>query len=165
MLCTGGGPLPGSGLRAASLWARPLPKKRRKMVFGWGWHLLFCARAKRDERKVVSDAVWHGAGIKDKKGPHPPKDQTKDLGGKAWKKRENKEKERGGEKKRKKKNHGTQDSRVVPHRGTNWAALWLTAQIGRDAVLSESYGRGYRPWHCGAPSGPTWSLPLTSGPV
>jgi hypothetical protein len=45
--------------------------------------------------------------------------------------------------KRKKKNHGTQDSRVVPHRGTNWAALWLTAQIGRDAVLSESYGRGY----------------------
>ena len=41
------------------------------------------------------------------------------------------------------KNHSTQDSRVVPHRGTNWAALWLTAQIGRDAVLSESYGRGY----------------------
>jgi hypothetical protein len=33
---------------------------------------------------------------------------------------------------------------VVPHRGTNWAALWLTAQIGRDAVLSESYGRGYK---------------------
>ena len=43
------------------------------------------------------------------------------------------------------KNHGTQDSRVVPHRGTNWAALWLTSQIGRDAVLSESYGRG---WLC-----------------
>lgn len=43
-----------------------------------------------------------------------------------------------------KKNHGTQDSRVVPHRGTNWAALWLTAQIERDAVLSESYGCG---WH------------------
>ena len=40
------------------------------------------------------------------------------------------------------KNHGTQDSRVVPHRGTNWAALRLTAQIKRDAVLSESYGRG-----------------------
>ena len=40
------------------------------------------------------------------------------------------------------KNHSTQDSRVVPHRGTNWAALWLTAQIRRDAVLSESYGRG-----------------------
>ena len=32
---------------------------------------------------------------------------------------------------------------MVPHRGTNWAALWLTVQIGRDAVLSESYGRGY----------------------
>ena len=44
----------------------------------------------------------------------------------------------------KRENHGTQDSRVVPHRGTNWAALWLTAQIGRDAVLSESYGRGYQ---------------------
>ena len=41
------------------------------------------------------------------------------------------------------KNHSTQDSRVVPHRGTSWAALRLTAQIGRDAVLSESYGRGY----------------------
>ena len=39
------------------------------------------------------------------------------------------------------KNYSTQDSRVVPHRGTNWAALWLTAQIRRDAVLSESYGR------------------------
>ena len=42
------------------------------------------------------------------------------------------------------KNHSTQDSRVVPHRGTNWAALWLTAQIRRDAVPSESYGRGYQ---------------------
>ncbi len=31
---------------------------------------------------------------------------------------------------------------MVPHRGTNWAALRLTAQIGRDAVLSKSYGRG-----------------------
>ena len=40
------------------------------------------------------------------------------------------------------RNHGTQDSRVVPHRGTNWAALWLTTQIERDAVLSKSYGRG-----------------------
>jgi hypothetical protein len=40
-------------------------------------------------------------------------------------------------------NHNTKDSRVVPHRGTNKAALWLTAQIGRDAVLSESYGRGW----------------------
>ena len=76
----------------------PPPKKRRKMVFGWGWHLLFCAHAKRDERKVVSDAVWHGAGIKDKKGPPPPKDQrpNKRPGRKAWKKRENKEKERRG---------------------------------------------------------------------
>ena len=48
--------------------------------------------------------------------------------------------------KKKKKNiqnHSTQDSRVVPHRGTNWAALWLTAQIRRDAVFSKSYGRGY----------------------
>jgi hypothetical protein len=42
----------------------------------------------------------------------------------------------------KNKNHGTQDSRVVPHHGTNWAALWLTAQIKRDAVLSKSYGHG-----------------------
>ena len=47
-----------------------------------------------------------------------------------------------GARKKKRKNHGTQDSRVVPHRGTDWAAPWLTAQIGRDAVLSESYGRG-----------------------
>ena len=31
---------------------------------------------------------------------------------------------------------------MVPHRGTNWAAPWLTAQIGQDAVLSRSYGRG-----------------------
>jgi hypothetical protein len=44
---------------------------------------------------------------------------------------------------RMRKNHSTQDSRVVPHRGTNWAAPWLTSQIGRDAVLSRSYGRGY----------------------
>ena len=41
-------------------------------------------------------------------------------------------------------NHSTQDSHVVPHHGTNWAALRLTAQIERDAVLSESYGRGCR---------------------
>ena len=46
-------------------------------------------------------------------------------------------------KEKKKGNHSTQDSRVVPHRGTNWAAPWLTSQIGRDAVLSRSYGRGY----------------------
>ena len=47
-----------------------------------------------------------------------------------------------GEGGKKGRNHGTQDSRVVPHRGTNWAALWLTTQIERDAVLSKSYGRG-----------------------
>ena len=47
------------------------------------------------------------------------------------------------------KNHSTQDSHVVPHHGTNWAALRLTAQIGRDAVLSESYGRGYWYLHPG----------------
>jgi|HubBroStandDraft_1064217.scaffolds.fasta_scaffold32655_1 hypothetical protein len=56
---------------------------------------------------------------------------------------ERKERKNKKQKKTKKKNHSTQDSRVVPHRGTNWAALWLTAQIGRDAVLSESYGRGW----------------------
>ena len=44
----------------------------------------------------------------------------------------------------KNQNNSTQDSHVVPHHGTNWAALWLTAQIRRDAVLSESYGRGYQ---------------------
>jgi hypothetical protein len=43
---------------------------------------------------------------------------------------------------RQKKNHSTQDSHVVPHQGTSWAALWLTSQIRRDAVLSKSYGRG-----------------------
>ena len=52
--------------------------------------------------------------------------------------------ERNNEK-NKRENHSTQDSRVVPHRGTNWAAPWLTSQIGRDAVLSRSYGRGYLP--------------------
>ena len=46
--------------------------------------------------------------------------------------------------KSKTKTTAPRDSRVVPHRGTNRAALWLTAQIGRDAVLSESYGRGCR---------------------
>ena len=38
---------------------------------------------------------------------------------------------------------------MVPHHGTNWAALRLTSQIGRDAVLSESYGRGY--WYSSPP--------------
>ena len=46
---------------------------------------------------------------------------------------------------------------MVPHHGTNWAALRLTAQIGRDAVLSESYGRGCRgcgpPAKCASPRG------------
>ena len=32
---------------------------------------------------------------------------------------------------------------MVPHRSTDWAILWLTSQIGRDAVLSQFYGRGY----------------------
>ena len=41
------------------------------------------------------------------------------------------------------KNHGTLDSRLVPHRGTNWTALQLTAQIGGDAMLSKSYGHGW----------------------
>ena len=31
---------------------------------------------------------------------------------------------------------------MVPHHGTNWVALRLTAQIERDAVFSKSYGRG-----------------------
>ena len=43
-------------------------------------------------------------------------------------------------------NHSTWDSHVVPHHGTSQAALWLTAQIKRDAVLSESYGRGCGMW-------------------
>ena len=72
------------------------------MVFGWGWHLLFCAHAKRDERKVVSDAVWHGAGIKDKKGPPPPKDQTKGLGEKRGKKEKTKKRKEGGREKKRK---------------------------------------------------------------
>ena len=50
--------------------------------------------------------------------------------------------DRAGEK-RKTENHDTQDSHVVPHHGTDWAAPCLTTQIGRDAVLSRSYGRGY----------------------
>jgi hypothetical protein len=63
---------------------------------------------------------------------------------KCSKKMKIKIKERKNEEKKERENHSTQDSRVVPHRGTNWAALWLTAQIRRDAVLSESYGRGYQ---------------------
>jgi hypothetical protein len=38
---------------------------------------------------------------------------------------------------------------VVPHHGTDQAAHWLTAQIGRDAVLSVSYGRRYNRWLSG----------------
>ena len=54
---------------------------------------------------------------------------------------------------------------MVPHRGTNWAAPWLTSQIGRDAVLSRSYGRGYL-LRFSAPylsyfSGPTLGFQLT----
>ena len=55
---------------------------------------------------------------------------------------------------------------MVPHHGTNWAALRLTAQIGRDAVLSESYGRGCwypsRQAKCGKPRdpGPASPTPL-----
>ena len=33
-----------------------------------------------------------------------------------------------------------QYSHVVPHRSTDWAVRCLTLQIGRDAVLSSSYG-------------------------
>jgi hypothetical protein len=46
------------------------------------------------------------------------------------------------------KNHSTQDSHVVPLHGTSWAALCLTAQIRRDAVLSKSYGRGCNNYFC-----------------
>ena len=52
---------------------------------------------------------------------------------------------------------------MVPHRGTNWAALWLTAQIGRDAVLSESYGRGYL--HTSSPPFDTMILVSRSKPM
>ena len=59
--------------------------------------------------------------------------------------RQDQEEERKRRKERKNKiKHLTaapMDSCVVPHRSTNRAVLWLTAQIGRDAVLSESYGR------------------------
>ena len=83
------------------------------MVFGWGWHLLFCARAKRDERKVVSDAVWHGAGIKDKKGPPPPKDQRPKTKQKAWEKSvEKKRKQRKGKKGVEKKKRKTTAPRI-----------------------------------------------------
>jgi hypothetical protein len=44
----------------------------------------------------------------------------------------------------KSKNHGTQDSHVVPHHGTNWAIPDLVAQIGRDATFYGFYGRGWK---------------------
>jgi hypothetical protein len=50
---------------------------------------------------------------------------------------------RGAKGKRQKANHSIRDSHVVPHHGTNRTVLRLTSQIGRDAVLSKSYGRGY----------------------
>ena len=74
------------------------------MVFGWGWHLLFCARAKRDERKVVSDAGWHGAGIKDKKGPPTPQ--------RPGRKEKTKKRKEGGEKKKQKKKRKTTAPRI-----------------------------------------------------
>ena len=74
------------------------------MVFGWGWHLLFCTHAKRDERKVVSDAVWHGAGIKDKKGPPPPQ--------RPGRKEKTKKRKEGGEKKKQKKKRKTTAPRI-----------------------------------------------------
>ena len=54
---------------------------------------------------------------------------------------------------------------MVPHHGTNWAALRLTSQIGRDAVLSESYGRGCRYFlpQPKAPPSPT-PIPPVTGP-
>lgn len=44
--------------------------------------------------------------------------------------------------KKQKENHGTRDSHVVPHRGTNRALFSLTSWIGRGRVLYEGYGRG-----------------------
>lgn len=39
------------------------------------------------------------------------------------------------------KNHSTLYSQVVPHPSTNNANMRLTAEIGRDPVLSHVYGR------------------------
>ena len=55
------------------------------------------------------------------------------------KRKEKSDEKEGSEKKR--ETLASTDSCVVPHRSTNDSALWLTAQIGRDAVLSESYGQ------------------------
>ena len=46
-----------------------------------------------------------------------------------------------GKKKKKKKNYSTEYSHVVPHHSTDSAINYLTAQIGRDAVLLVVYGR------------------------
>lgn len=44
----------------------------------------------------------------------------------------------------KKKNRSIEDSQVVPYLSTNSTITDLTSQIGRDAVLSSVYGRGWR---------------------
>ena len=62
---------------------------------------LFCAQ---DERKVVSDAVWHGAGIKDKKGPPTPQ--------RPGRKEKTKKRKEGGEKKKQKKKRKTTAPRI-----------------------------------------------------
>ena len=41
----------------------------------------------------------------------------------------------------KKKTFDTQDSRVVPHRSTDWAQPCLTSQFGWDAVYPRWYDR------------------------
>jgi hypothetical protein len=43
--------------------------------------------------------------------------------------------------KKKEKNYSTEYSHVVPHHSTDSAINYLTAQIGRDAVLLVVYGR------------------------
>ena len=46
--------------------------------------------------------------------------------------------------KKKQKDYGTQYSRVVPHHSTDWADTSLTSEIGRDPVLSSTYGRRHQ---------------------
>ena len=57
-------------------------------------------------------------------------------GEKKKKKKKKKKKE-----KKEKKNYSTRASHVLPDRTTDQAGTCLTSQIGRDAVLSRSYGR------------------------
>ena len=57
---------------------------------------------------------------------------------KGKKKRKEKKKKK---KKRKQKNYSNQYSHVVPHHSTDWSRYCLTAEIGRDPVLSILYGR------------------------